>query len=164
MPRPIHTITIVALFVAAVSMPSGSLTAQGRPPERGQGRGNAPAAERTSGLYIVHVADLPVADYRGGIAGLAATKPGRGRKVNAADPAVVDYARYLDTRHDQVLADMGVSITLVGFGAGHGGLAVVEDQPVRQVQMAAWLVTRLATQPEPRTAPAVPAPLVELHQ
>lgn len=55
----------------------------------------------------------------------------------------------------EVLADMGVSVTLVGFGAGHGGLAFVEDQPVRTVKMAAWLVTRLANQPDSLTARAV---------
>lgn len=55
----------------------------------------------------------------------------------------------------KVLSDMGVRVVLTGFGGGHGGLAFLEDLPVRAVKIAGWLVNRVATRPDSVSARAV---------
>jgi Subtilase family/Fibronectin type-III domain/PA domain/Peptidase inhibitor I9 len=79
-----------------------------------------------SKLYIVQVSGDPVASYDGGLAGLRATSPADGKKVNADSPAVREYSRYLSTRHDQTLARAGIdadqvkveySVAFNGFAA-----------------------------------------------
>jgi subtilisin family serine protease len=69
------------------------------------GRGNA--ARRTSNLYIVQMIEQPVVSNTGGIAGQPATKPNRGQKIDPLNAGVVQYAGYLDQRHDQALAGVG---------------------------------------------------------
>ena len=53
------------------------------------------------------MADLPVIAYEGGVAGLPATKPGRGQKVDPNSGDVSSYAGYLDSRHNQALNRVG---------------------------------------------------------
>jgi hypothetical protein len=53
------------------------------------------------------MADLPVAAYAGGITGLPATRPGRGRKFDPDTVNVSNYAAYLDTRHGQAVGRVG---------------------------------------------------------
>src|SRR5688572_20401020 len=53
-----------------------------------------------AGQYIVRLAESPVVAYDGDIAGLKATKPAKGEKINPHNPDVVKYASYLDSRHD----------------------------------------------------------------
>ena len=48
---------------------------------------------------IVQFAPAPVSDYTGGIAGLAATKPLHGHKLDLASAATVQYEAYLSTVH-----------------------------------------------------------------
>ena len=116
MKRAIRTITTIVLFLVAAGIPSGGVTAQAQGPERGQAR-------RTSGLYIVQMADPPVGSYTGGIAGLPATKPERGRKVDSLDPAVVNYASYLDGRHDAALARVRGGRKVYGYRFAFNGFA-----------------------------------------
>src|SRR5574342_384137 len=52
---------------------------------------SAAPAQQSNRLYIVRMADLPVVSYEGGIAGLAATKPARGQKI---DPNAGDVSAY----------------------------------------------------------------------
>ncbi len=60
-------------------------------------------------VYIVQLADTPVANYRGGIPGLAATHPAtRGeRKFNANSPASLAYLAYLERRQAEALTAIG---------------------------------------------------------
>jgi hypothetical protein len=48
--------------------------------------------------YIVQLADKPVATYTGDVAGLAATKPPAGQRLNIDAAAVQNYIGYLNTR------------------------------------------------------------------
>ena len=48
-------------------------------------------------LYIVQMLDKPVAAYEGGTAGIPATKPAKGKKINDEDPNV-DQVRGLPRR------------------------------------------------------------------
>ena len=61
-------------------------------------------AEEThkSSTYIVQLREDAVANYRGGIPGYNATKPGKGQKIDKTHPDAASYAAYLDLRHDQV--------------------------------------------------------------
>ena len=61
----------------------------------------------------------------------------------------------------QVLAEMGVRVSIHGFGGGHGGLVFLEDLPVHSVRIAGWLVDRLAERPASVTARAL-ADLISL--
>ncbi|MBC8022430.1 MAG: S8 family peptidase [Burkholderiales bacterium] len=57
--------------------------------------------------YIVRLKEAPVVAYDGDIPGLKATRPGKGRKIDPESRAVLDYAGYLQARHDAVLASHG---------------------------------------------------------
>jgi EAL domain-containing protein (putative c-di-GMP-specific phosphodiesterase class I) len=48
----------------------------------------------------------------------------------------------------QVLADLGVLTAIHDFGGEHGSLVLMEDLPLRAVQVAPWLVHRLADRPD----------------
>ncbi len=60
-------------------------------------------------LYIVQLADAPVATYEGGKSDLAATAPYRTgtRKLDVRSPAALAYAAYLESEQAQLLAAIG---------------------------------------------------------
>ncbi|HEX5760511.1 MAG TPA: S8 family serine peptidase [Thermoanaerobaculia bacterium] len=64
-------------------------------------------ARAASNSFIVRMSEDPVVAYRGGIAGLKATKPAKGQKINPNSPDVVRYVAYLQSRHDAALAAVG---------------------------------------------------------
>jgi subtilisin family serine protease len=66
--------------------------------------------------------DLPVVAYTGGVPGFSATAPARGQKINAADPNVVRYVGYLDSRHSDVLSRAGAT-KLYGYHYAFNGFA-----------------------------------------
>ena len=53
---------------------------------------NAKAQEKA---YVVWMAGDPVVAYDGGIKGLKATKPAKGKKLNPNSKAVIDYQAHL---------------------------------------------------------------------
>jgi subtilisin family serine protease len=55
-----------------------------------------------NGVYIVELADKPVVAYEGDIAGLPATKPGNGEKIDVRNRDVVRYVGYLKDKHNEV--------------------------------------------------------------
>jgi len=55
-------------------------------------------------VYIVQMAEEPVATYQGGDSRFAATKPKAGQKIEFASPAVTSYAAHLQAQHARVLA------------------------------------------------------------
>ena len=91
-------IAAVALVAAMASTPQAEQQEQGA---AAKGRAGAP---RT---YIVQLSELPVVAYTGGIPGLEATRPARGQKIDPTDARVRAYVAHLDSRHDQVLAQVG---------------------------------------------------------
>ena len=68
---------------------------------------SAAPAQQSNRLYIVRMADLPVVSYEGGIAGLAATKPARGQKIDPNAGDVSAYAGYLDSQHNRAVGAVG---------------------------------------------------------
>lgn len=79
-----------------------------------------PSASR---MYIVQLAELPVAGYDGGIAGFKATKPANGKKLDATSPDVVAYTGYLMSRQDAVMASAGVSRKAHSYATVFNGFA-----------------------------------------
>jgi subtilisin family serine protease len=67
----------------------------------------APAAKSKAKTYIVQMAADPVAGYTGDVAGLAATRPDKGKKLNPHSKPVKDYVEYLDTEHELVMQQLG---------------------------------------------------------
>jgi subtilisin family serine protease len=100
-------------MVLAICSPANGLTAA------------APAAKGPAAVYIVEMAEAPVAAYRGGRAGLAATKPSAGRRLDSTSPAVRRYAAHLDARQSAVLQGAGVAQTskLYGYQFSFNGFA-----------------------------------------
>lgn len=91
----------------------------------GSAQATAPAAQ-ASELYIVQLAGDPVAGYQGEIAGLSATKPARGGKIDINSPQAKAYRAHLKSQHDRVLRSAGVDlkqrtddfdVAFNGFGA-----------------------------------------------
>lgn len=70
-----------------------------------------PDAKAKVSAYIVQLAEQPAASYRGGRAGLPATRPAPGQKLNSASANVRRYAAYLDGRHSAVLRAAGAADT-----------------------------------------------------
>lgn len=77
---------------ASRATPSGGLAA-------------APTAARN--IYIVQLRDAPVVAYGGGIAGLKATKPAKGQKIDPKSADVTKYVAWLDAKHDAKLNGVG---------------------------------------------------------
>ena len=62
-------------------------------------------------VYIVQLADAPVATYAGGTSGIAATRPAAGAKLDSAAPNVRAYANMLSIKRSAELAKAGVAAT-----------------------------------------------------
>jgi subtilisin family serine protease len=69
----------------------------------------APVARVKGKSYIVQMKADPVAAYAGSVRGLAATRPGKGQKINTDSETVRDYVRYLDQQHEQVVQELGAA-------------------------------------------------------
>src|SRR5438270_3391711 len=92
--------------------------------------------QRRSSTYIVRVSEDPVVAYQGGVPGLRATKPGKGQKIDPNDPAVVNYARYLDSKHDGALAAVGGGRKLYDYRYALNGFAA-QLTPAQAEKLAA---------------------------
>lgn len=79
----------------------------------GGSAGASPGASRGStfsdGRYIVTFADEPVASYDGYVAGYAATRPGRGERLNPNSAAVRAWQQRLQSGHDAALRLIGAA-------------------------------------------------------
>lgn len=58
-------------------------------------------------VYIVQLAEPPALTYRGGTAGMSATRPAAGEAFDATAPGVRRYGRYLQDKHDNTLRAVG---------------------------------------------------------
>jgi hypothetical protein len=78
---------------------------------------------KNSGVYIVRMADDPVVAYDGVIQGLQATKPEKNQKINPKSQAVIRYADYLNSKHDDALAKVGGGKKLYSYKYSFNGFA-----------------------------------------
>ncbi len=67
----------------------------------------AQAAEDVARIYVVQMDGDPVVAYQGGIAGLAATRPARGQRIDRRRPEVERYAKHLTDRSAAALRAVG---------------------------------------------------------
>ena len=114
-------------LAAAVGLSAMTATAASAANGKGKGANKA---------YIVQMADPPVTAYSGGIRGYAATKPGKGRKIDPNGPAVVSYKALLTSKQDAALARVGASRKLYSYGYVFNGFAAelteAQAQKLRQ--------------------------------
>jgi hypothetical protein len=68
---------------------------------------STPNVRDVDGVYIVRMAERPVVAYKGGLSGLSATAPAKGKKVNPNSAHVRKYVQFLHGRHAAVLAASG---------------------------------------------------------
>ncbi len=102
--KPILTVLSAAVVTAtaALSLPATVVAAPANPEAK------AAAKDKfTNNVYIVRLAEQPVTAYTGGIKGLAATRPRAGKKIDPNSAKVVNYKSFLESRHDEVLAQVG---------------------------------------------------------
>ncbi|MBL8289485.1 MAG: S8 family serine peptidase [Rubrivivax sp.] len=111
-PRKSARFTGLAMAMALVC---GTAAAQAEGAGKARGSGNA--------AYIVQLAERPVTAYQGGIAGLQATAPRKGQKIDPNSPHVVSYKAYLSSRHDLLLASVGGGRKLYNYGYVFNGFA-----------------------------------------
>jgi hypothetical protein len=100
--------------------------------------------------YIVRMLEKPVAAYEGGTAGIPATKPHRGKRIDNEDPNVRQYEGYLKGTHAELASSVGAekvydySFAVNGFAAelteaqakalrGHPSVVSVEKERMLRV-------------------------------
>ena len=97
----LSALVAIAVALVAVAVASagggGSIESPSGKTQRGSG----------TNVYIVRLVDQPVVAYTGGIPGLAATKPAKGKKLDPTSPAVTRYVSYLDGKHAEALGKVG---------------------------------------------------------
>lgn len=117
---PLAGVALASLALGSVSVASAAPAVPDAPsPEPSA----ATEKVRTSGAYIVQFADDPVVAYDGGVAGLAATKPAPGRKINPNSRKVVRYVEHLEAKHDRALARVGGARKLYHYTYSFNGVA-----------------------------------------
>lgn len=119
------TAPVLGLVLSAGLLAAGSATAQQSPGK----------SKQVSRAYIVQMADQPVVAYTGGVAGLQATRPARGQKIDPNSPAVTRYKAHLTGRHDAALAAVGGARKLYSYGYAFNGFAA-ELTPAQAQRLA----------------------------
>ena len=98
--------------------------------------------------YIVQLADKPVASYTGGIAGLNATQPVAGSRLNLASQDVQLYTNYLGQKQAGIQATVaGAPVQYRYKVVFNGFAALLTDAEVRALQARTDVVAISADQP-----------------
>jgi subtilisin family serine protease len=111
--RPIRTLLAGATLVALAVTSSGEALAAPGP------------AANAQNVYIVQLAAPPVAGYTGGVAGIPATKPAAGRKVDVGSSAAKAYRAHLKSERQKTQRRVGVSAseTIYEYDVAFSGYA-----------------------------------------
>jgi subtilisin family serine protease len=92
-------------------------------------------AEQVRRSYIVQLVDKPVATYTGQVAGLAATQPAAGQRLNVDAGNVQAYLGYLDTKQNDVINSVSAAqITHKYDVVFNGFAALLTDDEVRALK------------------------------
>jgi subtilisin family serine protease len=80
------------------------------------------AQEKT---YIVRMSDAPVVAYDGGVKGLRATKPVKGKKLDPKNKSVIDYQSHLRSKQETAMqgAGVGAAKKLYNYTVAYNGFA-----------------------------------------
>ena len=137
MRRSTRVITFLFLAFAAIGI-QGGLLAEGQSQGDGAAQAAAPRAERSSGLYIVQMMDLPAVPYADRLTNNQAQPAGQKQKLNANTPTVASWAGYLNAQHDTALARVGGRKVYDYRYIFNGFAARTERGASRAAQDAAW--------------------------
>ena len=91
----------------------------------GTSGGSPTDAAFTDGTYLVQLAEMPVASYRGGTAGLRATHPTAGRTIDPTSAIVTSYVGHLKRRQTEVLQRVGTPRVTGSYVYSYNGVAAV---------------------------------------
>lgn len=117
-------VRMVVAAVGALALAGASPAAMASPtPEKLQAVESAEARPTKAGTYIVQLAEPPVVAYTGGVAGIKATKPAKGAKVNPKAANVVRYVDHLARKQDAALAKAGGGKKLYSYAFTFNGFA-----------------------------------------
>ena len=105
--RTLGALSALAVLVAVIAAVPAS------------GSSSADATE----TYIVQLVQAPVAGYEGGIAGFAATKPARGKKLDASSADAQKYAGFLKDKHNRALDQVGGGNKIYDYTSVFNGFA-----------------------------------------
>ena len=81
----------------------------------------ATSAAPETGTYIVQMIQDPAVSYDGGVAGIPATKPGKGKKIDPTSPNVARYVDFLRGEHGKSLAKVGGGAKLYDYAYTYNG-------------------------------------------
>ena len=79
--------------------------------------------ESPNGIYIIQMIGDPVVAYEGGIKGLKATKPQRGKKIDPNSKHVAKYVGHLNARHAEALNKVGGGQKTYDYNYSFNGFA-----------------------------------------
>jgi subtilisin family serine protease len=116
-----------------------------------------PKARSGPAVYIVQLIDPPVAGYTGGRPGYSATAPAPGQKLDPADPDVVRYTGFLDSRHDAVAATVGARKLYDYRYAFNGFSAALTREQVAALRAIAEVIAVEETRDLPMDTATTPA-------
>lgn len=125
------SVALPLLLTSVAVMPAAAAPVTPRPTALQQQ--NAEPGNYQDGRYIVVLAEKPAATYDGGTPGLPATKPERGRKLDANRPEVRQYQAHLEAKQQQVAAADGVRIKNSFTAALNGFTADLTAQQAAQL-------------------------------
>jgi subtilisin family serine protease len=86
---------------------------------------SASAQQAKRSPYLIQLADAPVATYEGGVAGLEATKPAAGQRLDMASARVQAYAAYLDGKVTLAAAKVPAAPVYYRYGVVVNGFAAM---------------------------------------
>jgi len=117
----------LAFLLAAFFVSSSNASAE----NPGQAKGLSNKA------YIVQLSEEPVVAYRGGIPGFRATRPSKGQKIDPTSSHVINYAAFLDSRHDAALSAVGGGKKLYSYRFSFNGFAaeLTDEQVAKMLQV-----------------------------
>jgi subtilisin family serine protease len=91
--------------------------------------------------YIVQLADAPLASYTGGVAGISATRPAPGQRLNLAAQPVQQYSDYLQQKQASAQAIVGSAPILHQYKLVLNGFAaLLTDAEVRQLKASGTVI------------------------
>ncbi|WP_307080344.1 S8 family serine peptidase [Arthrobacter pascens] len=104
------TALAVGLPLLLTSLALSPATAEPAGPNTATAAKNVNPYDYQAGRYIVVLAEKPAATYDGGTPGLAATKPGSGRKLDGERPEVQKYQAHLEKKQNDVASAGSIQI------------------------------------------------------
>ncbi|MCB5273625.1 Minor extracellular protease vpr [Arthrobacter sp. SO5] len=145
LPVLLSTVAIAPATAAQLQGPALAGVAQNTPAQK-----NLDPNSYKDGRYIVVLAEKPAATYDGGTAGLAATKPEQGKKLDAKKPEVQQYEAHLEQKQAEVAGQQNVAIRRQFTTAVNGFSAnLTSDQAIKLAKNPGVLVVAPDTENAP---------------